>query len=96
MAIDPGPLGHLPHRVAPEIDPVLPPSMDGLRASIPFAGGTVQVTFRVGRTGCGVRQVLVEGQEVTGEPLEAAYREAGVALDAALIRSGSSIEVVVG
>ncbi|PZP15559.1 MAG: cellobiose phosphorylase [Brachybacterium faecium] len=79
-----------------EIDPVLPPSMDGLRASIPFAGGTVQVTFRVGRTGCGVRQVLVDGQEVTGEPLEAAYREAGVALDAALIRSGSTIEVVVG
>ncbi|EYT48720.1 hypothetical protein [Brachybacterium muris] len=79
-----------------EIDPVLPPSIDGLQASIPFAGGTVEVTYRVGRAGCGVRQVLVDGQEAAGEPLSAAYREAGVALDVAAIRPGSRIEVVVG
>ena len=79
-----------------EIDPVLPAAFDGLEAQVPHAGGMITVRYHRGESGCGVREVQVDGQIVTGSALPRAYRDGGVAIDASLVPAGAVVEVVVG
>ena len=70
-----------------EIDPVLTPDLDGLRARVPVAGVPLDVTFRVGPRGVGPLGVSLNGDRLPTEPLTNPYRPAGVAVDLALLRS---------
>ncbi|MGO1198681.1 MAG: GH36-type glycosyl hydrolase domain-containing protein [Brachybacterium sp.] len=76
-----------------EIDPVLPAALDGIEAEIPYDGGTLTVCFRRGETGCGVRELSVNGQIVTGTPLTARYREAGISVPVEQVRAGAVLDV---
>lgn len=82
-----------------EIDPVLPAALDGTTAQVPFDGGFLTVHLRAGERGCGLRSLRIDGADVdlTGEgvrEVERRYRPAGVAVDRALVRAGSVLEVV--
>lgn len=82
-----------------EIDPVLPAALDGTTAEVPFDGGMLTVQVTVGETGCGVRSLRIDGQEIdlAGEGvrgLERRYRAAGVAIDRGRVRAGTRLEVV--
>ena len=70
-----------------EIDPVLTPDLDGLRARVPVAGVPLDVTFRVGPRGVGPLGVSLNGDRLPTEPLSNPYRPAGVAVDLARLRS---------
>jgi len=47
------------------IDPVIPPALDGLRVETTLRGRPVQVTYHVGKSGCGVTQVSLNGQTLS-------------------------------
>lgn len=80
-----------------EVDPVLPPALDGLVARIPTPGtGFAEVTYHVGTAGCGVRRVAVDGAEATGSPLRARYRDPGWVLAPDAVGPGSRVEVWLG
>jgi CRISPR-associated protein Csx3 len=68
-----------------EIDPVLAPRLDGLRASVPLNGAPVDLSFRVGNRGVGPVAVTLNGVLLETTPLANPYRPAGVAIDMALV-----------
>jgi cellobiose phosphorylase len=81
-----------------EIDPVLAPDLDGLRARVPIAGVPVDVTFRVGPRGVGPLGVSLNGVRLATEALSNPYRPPGVAVDLARLRDllqpdGNTLEV---
>jgi cellobiose phosphorylase len=59
------------------IDPVIPPSLDGLQAEIDMAGRDVQITYRVGAAGYGPTAVMLNGQEVAFRRAANPYRTGG-------------------
>lgn len=69
-----------------EIDPVLPPALDGLSAVVPLAGRSVRVRYRVGPTGSGVRSAELNNFPLGGNPLHNPYRAGGLGV--------SSVEVL--
>ncbi|WP_207475330.1 GH36-type glycosyl hydrolase domain-containing protein [Tessaracoccus sp. SD287] len=81
-----------------EIDPVLPATLDGLRARVPIPGGWLRVRYHVGAGGHGVRRVTLDGREVTGAELGNRYRHPGIRLAAGLLDglAEPSLEVWVG
>jgi 1,2-beta-oligoglucan phosphorylase len=70
-----------------ELDPVLAPDLDGLRAAIPFDGTSLNLTFQVGPRGVGPVAVALNGVCLPMTPLSNPYRPAGVAIDMALVRA---------
>lgn len=62
------------------VDPVLPTSLDGLRATVMLGGREVHVVYAVGETGHGVRSVRINGVELPTTPSVARYRAGGVSL----------------
>ena len=52
------------------VDPVIPSSLNGLRVSTTLRGQPVQVEYQIGKSGCGVTQVSLNGQTLpfTTEP----------------------------
>jgi len=44
------------------VDPVIPSALDGLRVEMTLRGRPVQVSYQVGKSGCGVTQVSLNGQ----------------------------------
>jgi len=73
-----------------EIDPVLAPALDGLQATVPLEGTTLDLTFRVGSRGVGPVAVTLNGHTLATTALSNPYRPAGVAIDMALVRAGLS------
>ena len=71
-----------------EIDPVLPPALDGLEATVPIGGMPLDLTFRVGPRGVGPVALSLNGVTVPTTPLSNPYRPAGVAIDMALVTAG--------
>ena len=71
-----------------EIDPVLPPSLDGLQATIPLNRTSTDVSFRVGSRGAGPIAVTWNGDRLETTPLANPYRPPGVAVDMALVNAG--------
>jgi cellobiose phosphorylase len=59
------------------IDPVMPPSLDGLQAEVDLAGRNVHITYRVGAAGCGPTAVTLNGQEMTFHRAANPYRTGG-------------------
>jgi len=70
-----------------EIDPVLPPALDGLAATVPLDGTPLDLTFRVGPRGAGPLALALNGVTLATAPLSNPYRPAGVAVDMALVRA---------
>jgi cellobiose phosphorylase len=68
-----------------EIDPVLAPDLDGLRATVPLDGAALDLTFRVGPRGVGPVAVALNGVTLPMTTLSNPYRPAGVAIDMALV-----------
>jgi len=46
------------------IDPVIPASLDGLRARVEIGGRGVEVSYRIGPAGCGPRRVNLNGADL--------------------------------
>ncbi|MGH8220530.1 MAG: GH36-type glycosyl hydrolase domain-containing protein [Steroidobacteraceae bacterium] len=61
------------------VDPVIPAALDGLLAEIDLAGWPLEVRYRVGRTGCGVRRIELNGTTLPFSTEANPYR-AGAAL----------------
>ncbi len=63
------------------LDPVMPQRLDGLQVTVPLAGFRLELSYRVGPQGHGVRRVLDEqGRELTGQRRDHAYRLGALAL----------------
>ncbi|MGZ8438352.1 MAG: GH36-type glycosyl hydrolase domain-containing protein, partial [Candidatus Limnocylindrales bacterium] len=63
-----------------EIDPVLPPALDGLVAAVPLLGQSVSLRYTVRGTGSGVNTVRSNGTALRATPLANPYRPPGVAV----------------
>jgi 1,2-beta-oligoglucan phosphorylase len=61
------------------VDPVMPSSLDGLRASWQLLGHALEVQYRVGKHGCGVERIELNGTPLAFEREENPYRR-GAAL----------------
>ena len=70
-----------------EIDPVLAPALDGLQATVPLEGTSLDLTFQVGSRGVGPVAVTLNGHTLAMTELSNPYRPAGVAIDMALVRA---------
>ncbi|MGH8288449.1 MAG: GH36-type glycosyl hydrolase domain-containing protein [Steroidobacteraceae bacterium] len=46
------------------IDPVMPNSLDGMRVALSLRGYALAVTYRVGKAGCGVSRVVLNGRNL--------------------------------
>ncbi|MHB1008154.1 MAG: hypothetical protein ACYC1E_02715 [Propionibacteriaceae bacterium] len=79
-----------------ELDPVLPPGLDGLQARVPYEGGVLNLRYAVGAHGSGVTGVRVDGRPVATTPLVNPYRTPGAAIDRAGVRPGATLDVEVG
>jgi len=71
-----------------EIDPVLSPALDGLKATVPLDGTPLDLSFRVGQRGVGPVALALNGVALATTPLSNPYRPAGVAIDMALFTAG--------
>jgi cellobiose phosphorylase len=47
------------------VDPVIPSALDGLRVQTSLLGRPIDVSYRIGAAGCGVEEILLNGQVVT-------------------------------
>jgi cellobiose phosphorylase len=81
-------LGLRLRRSALEIDPVLPRSLDGLRAELEVAGRTLAVVYRVGPFGHGPRTLRLNGAALAFTRTENPYREGGAIASMAGLRAG--------
>ena len=70
-----------------EVDPVLPPGGDGLRATVRLAGRLAHVRYAVGPEGVGVRRVVGAAGELALTPLHNPHRRAGSAVRTDDLRS---------
>ena len=66
-----------------EIDPVLPPRLDGLTAAVPLAGGLLRVRYRVGGRGHGPSAVRLGGRHLGVFRAPNPYRPGGLVIDLA-------------
>lgn len=66
-----------------EIDPVLPPGLDGLTATVPLDGLGLNLTYRLGPHGHGPTSMSLNGTLLRMTPLSNPYRRAGVSVDLA-------------
>ena len=69
-----------------EIDPVLPPTLDGLTATIPLDGHAITVRYAVGPRGHGPTSVTLNGTPLPTVALVNPYRRPGVGVNLDRIR----------
>jgi cellobiose phosphorylase len=62
------------------IDPVLPPSLDGLRAEVELAGNRLHIVYRVGAAGHGPARLVLNGGDLPFSREPNPYRAGGVAV----------------
>jgi 1,2-beta-oligoglucan phosphorylase len=46
------------------VDPVMPVSLDGMRVKMPIGSHPLEVTYRVGTSGCGVNDIVLNGERL--------------------------------
>jgi len=68
------------------VDPVLPRSLDGLRATLELAGRPLEVVYRVGSRGHGPRALLLNGTPLPFARAENPYREGGAVVPMTALR----------
>lgn len=69
-----------------EIDPVLDPKLDGLKARIPVCGVPMELAFRVGSRGVGPLSVTLNDARLPTRGLSNPYRSPGVAVEMSAVR----------
>lgn len=84
-------LGIRQERNALVLDPVMPASLDGLRARLQLSGRAVEVLYRVGSKGCGIAMV-----ELNGTPLAFTREPNAYRLGAVRIPLDSCISLLTG
>jgi cellobiose phosphorylase len=62
------------------VDPVMPPALDGLKATLAVAGRELRLHYRLGPKGCGVTRLLLDGRELPFTRRDNPYREGAAAL----------------
>jgi cellobiose phosphorylase len=67
------------HR-AVHIDPVMPEELSGMRAMTSVRGYPLEVTYRVGRRGCGVNEVVFNGERLPFTEEDNPHRRGGARL----------------
>jgi cellobiose phosphorylase len=77
-------LGLRQERAALVVDPVIPPSLDGLKARVRLAGHPVEATYRINGKGCGPVSVNLNGVDLKFIPEKNPYRSgaARISMDA--------------
>jgi 1,2-beta-oligoglucan phosphorylase len=70
-----------------EVDPVLPPALDGLTARVPLDGRALTVTYSVGPHGHGPTSVSADGSALLTTALTNPYRRPGVSVDLDQVRA---------
>jgi cellobiose phosphorylase len=65
------------------VDPVVPPSLDGLRADLELAGQAVRVVYRIHGAGRGPTQLVLNGAELPFELEPNPYRPGGAVVSTA-------------
>lgn len=83
------------------VDPVIPPGLDGMGASVHLQGRDIQVVYRVGPVGHGPRRVRCNGVDLPLHPLANRYRQGGASiaiadLQAALRDHLNRLEIEIG
>jgi cellobiose phosphorylase len=68
------------------LDPVLPRSLDGLRARTALFGRDFLLRYRVGARGCGPTAIALNGAALPFEREPNPYREGGAVVPAAVLR----------
>jgi cellobiose phosphorylase len=57
-------LGWRPEHFSLVVDPVIPGSLDGLRAEMVWKGRVMEITYRIGSAGCGPSRVNLNGSDL--------------------------------
>ena len=70
------------------LDPVMPKSLDGLRAEMELAGAMVEITYRVQERGCGPRGVSLNGADLPFTRSPNPYRTGAVEIPMKAVREG--------
>jgi cellobiose phosphorylase len=70
-----------------EIDPILPRAHDGLRVRTRLFDRPVELGYRVGPRGCGVRGVTLNGSALPADRCESLHRAGAARVDAERLRS---------
>ena len=79
------------------IDPVLPPSLDGLQARVMLQGRSVALRYRVGARGHGPEKITCNGRALPLDREAHPYRTGGVVLPLHELRDGENeVEIEVG
>ena len=79
------------------IDPVLPPSLDGLQARVMLQGRSVALRYRVGARGHGPEKITCNGRALPLDREAHPYRIGGVVLPLHELRDGENeVEIEVG
>ncbi|MCP5534393.1 MAG: hypothetical protein H7A48_14580 [Akkermansiaceae bacterium] len=83
------------------IDPVIPPSLDGLEATLRIGGKPVAVLYRIGPKGCGPVSVNLNGEDLDFVHEANPYRAAGVrisreTIDRVMTGSGDRFTIWLG
>jgi cellobiose phosphorylase len=84
-----------------EIDPVMPPALDGLRVAIEFDGVALEVTYAVAGRGAGIGSIELDGAPLTFERAANPHRPGAARIDraafeAALRRGARRLRIAVG
>jgi cellobiose phosphorylase len=94
-------LGLNPHADHLSIDPVMPAALDGLRVQTRLGGQTIELRYRIGAAGCGVRSVELNGKTLTFDRGPNPHRPGAAniardAFNAALTGDQNSLQITIG
>ncbi|MES2996168.1 MAG: hypothetical protein V4733_05090 [Verrucomicrobiota bacterium] len=78
------------------VDPVLPPSLDGMTARFRVNGKMIHALYRVGTTGFGPSEISCNGQAVSFGRLDNPYRNGGALVPWNLIADEAELVITLG
>ena len=67
------------------VDPVMPAVLDGMRVTMSLRGQPLDVTYRVGSTGCGVNEIVLNGEKLPFERAANPHRRGAARVPAAMV-----------
>jgi 1,2-beta-oligoglucan phosphorylase len=70
------------------VDPVIPHSLDGLRAQVSLLGQQIELHYQIGRRGCGVESLELNGQSLEFTRGPNPHRPGAALIAMAAVRSG--------
>lgn len=79
-----------------DLDPVLPPALDGLLVDWELDGAPLRLVYRVGPQGHGLRRLRLDGRELPFERLPNRYRIGAARLSRSLLLGGRELELSLG